>query len=115
MSWEWITQESMPSFADPVNMTRAWFSRLTGERQNMNSPCSRTTGISSRSYILAPVIRRTTLDRLPQIKAPLEKLSAQLDNDTMAALNAAVDLHGRRVEDVASDFLRHLGLLSGST
>ena len=68
-----------------------------------------------RSYILAPVIRRTTLDRLPQIKAPLEKLSAQLDNDTMAALNAAVDLHGRRVEDVASDFLRHRGLLSGST
>jgi osmoprotectant transport system substrate-binding protein len=67
------------------------------------------------SYILAPVIRRTTLDRFPQIKAPLEKLAGQLDNDTMAALNAAVDLHGRRVEDVASDFLRRRGLLSGPT
>jgi len=105
----------MPSFGDPVNMTWAWFSRLTGERQNMNSPCSRTTGTSSRATSLPLFIRRTTLDRLPQIKAPLEKLSAQLDNDTMAALNAAVDLHGRRVEDVASDFLRHRGLLSGST
>ena len=63
------------------------------------------------SYILAPVVRKTTLERLPQIKAPLEKLSAQLNNQTMAALNAAVDLQGRRVEDVASDFLRSRALL----
>ena len=65
------------------------------------------------SYVLAPVVRATTLDRVPQIQAPLEKLAAQLDNESMAALNAAVDLHGRRVEEVASDFLRSRGLLSG--
>ncbi len=65
------------------------------------------------SYILAPVVRKTTLERFPQIKAPLEKLSGQLNNETMAALNAAVDLQGRRVEDVASDFLRSRALLSG--
>ena len=63
------------------------------------------------SYILAPVVRKTTLERFPQIKAPLEKLSGQLNNETMAALNAAVDLQGRRVEDVASDFLRSRALL----
>jgi len=57
--------------------------------------------------------RKTTLERFPQIKAPLEKLSGQLNNDTMAALNAAVDLQGRKVEDVASDFLRSRALLSG--
>lgn len=64
------------------------------------------------SYILAPVVRKTTLERFPQIKAPLEKLSGQLNNETMAALNAAVDLQGRRVEEVASDFLRSRALLS---
>jgi len=57
------------------------------------------------SYVLAPVVRKTTLDRFPHMQAPLERLSAQLDN--------AVDLQGRRVEDVASHFLRSRGLLSG--
>ena len=65
------------------------------------------------SYILAPVVRKTTLERFPQIKAPLEKLSAQLDNATISALNGAVDLQGRRVEDVAFEFLRSRGLLKG--
>jgi osmoprotectant transport system substrate-binding protein len=65
------------------------------------------------SYILAPVVRKATLERIPEIKTPLEKLSAQLDNQTMAALNAAVDLQGRRVEEVASDFLRSRGLRGG--
>jgi osmoprotectant transport system substrate-binding protein len=65
------------------------------------------------TYVLAPVVRKTTLDRFPHMKAPLERLSTQLDNETMVALNAAVDLQGRRVEDVASHFLRSRGLLSG--
>jgi osmoprotectant transport system substrate-binding protein len=64
------------------------------------------------SYILAPVVRKPTLERFPQIKTPLEKLSAQLDNETMATLNAAVDLQGRNVEEVASEFLRSKGLLN---
>ena len=71
-----------------------------------------TTGHFFPSYILAPVIRRATLERLPQIKEPLEKLAARIDNDTMTVLNAAVDLQGRRVEDVASEFLLSQGLLS---
>ena len=65
------------------------------------------------SYLLAPVVRKSTLERFPHIKAPLEKLAAQLDNETMAALNAAVDVQGRKVEEVASDFLRSRALLSG--
>src|SRR4051812_17035867 len=63
------------------------------------------------SYIMAPVVRKATLERFPQITGPLERLSALLDNETMAALNAAVDLQGRRVEEVASEFLRAKGLL----
>jgi osmoprotectant transport system substrate-binding protein len=65
------------------------------------------------SYMLTPVVRKPTLERAPDIKPLLEKLSAQLDNATMAALNGAVDLQGRRVEDVAEDFLRSRALLNG--
>jgi len=64
------------------------------------------------SYLLTPVVRQTTLDQHPEIKPVLEKLSAELDNDTIAALNAAVDLHGRFIEEVASEFLRDRALLS---
>jgi osmoprotectant transport system substrate-binding protein len=63
------------------------------------------------SYILAPVVRQTTLESHPALKSVLENLSAQLDNETMAALNAAVDLKGRRLEDVASEFMQSRGLL----
>jgi osmoprotectant transport system substrate-binding protein len=64
------------------------------------------------SYILAPVVRQATLDRHPEIRAPLEALAARLDNATMAGLNAAVDVQKRTVEDVASEFLRSAGLVS---
>jgi osmoprotectant transport system substrate-binding protein len=63
------------------------------------------------SYLLAPVVRQPTLERYPAIKPILESLSAQLDNETMAALNAAVDLEGRKIDDVARTFLRSRRLL----
>jgi osmoprotectant transport system substrate-binding protein len=65
-----------------------------------------------RSYLLTPVVRQATLERYPEMKATLERLSAELDNDTIAGLNASVDLHGRPVEEVASGFLRNRALLS---
>src|SRR5215207_531741 len=64
------------------------------------------------SYLLAPVVRQTTLERHPTLKTVLESLSAQLDTPTMAALNAAVDLQGRKVEEVAFEFLQVRRLLS---
>jgi len=63
------------------------------------------------SYLLAPVVRHPTLERYPAIKPILESLSAQLENEPMAALNAAVDLEGRKIEDVARTFLRSRRLL----
>jgi len=62
------------------------------------------------SYLLTPVIREATLNRYPALKPILETLSAQLDNETMVALNSAVDLEGRKLEDVASEFVRSRGL-----
>jgi glycine betaine/choline ABC-type transport system substrate-binding protein len=51
------------------------------------------------------------LERYPAIKPILESLTAQLENETMAALNAAVDLQGRKIEDVARTFLLSRRLL----
>ncbi len=64
------------------------------------------------SYLMSPVVREVTLDRHPTIKLILEKLSAQLDTETMAALNAMVDLQSRKPEEVASEFLWARGLLN---
>ena len=87
----------------------AWFSRSMEAFQPLISPCTGTTAAFSRVTYSR---RWCTFERFPQIKAPLEKLSGQLNNETMAALNAAVDLQGRRVEEVAFDFLRSRALLS---
>jgi osmoprotectant transport system substrate-binding protein len=62
-------------------------------------------------YILAPVIRQTTLERQPAIKIVLESLSAVLDNDIMRSLNSAVDVRGRTLQEVASEFLRSRALI----
>jgi osmoprotectant transport system substrate-binding protein len=63
------------------------------------------------SYLLTPVVRDTTLRRHPTLRTVLESLSARLDTETMISLNAAIDLSGRKVEDVANEFLRSRALL----
>jgi osmoprotectant transport system substrate-binding protein len=60
---------------------------------------------------MAPVIRQSALERHPDLRTVLESLSAVLDNDTMRALNAAVDLQGRNLEEVALEFLRRSALI----
>lgn len=64
------------------------------------------------SYLLAPVVRRTTLERHPELAPLLEALSARLDDATMADLNALVDVHKRGIDDVAAEFMRSTGLLT---
>ncbi len=61
-------------------------------------------------YAMAPVIRKQTLDRYPQLATHLEQLSAILDNEAMAKLNAMVDIDRIRIAEVASAFLRRSGL-----
>ena len=63
------------------------------------------------NYILAPVVRQTTLERHPALKTILESLSAVLSNETIRTLNGAVDLQGRKLEDVASEFLQSRALV----
>ncbi len=63
------------------------------------------------SYLLTPVIRKSTLDQHPELAQHLNALSAKLDNATIADLNGMVDIRKRDVEEVALSFLKASGLL----
>nr|WP_300310480.1 glycine betaine ABC transporter substrate-binding protein [Halomonas sp.] len=63
------------------------------------------------AYSLAPVVRQETLDANPELAGQMNKLSALLDDDTMAELNAQVDVERRTIEDVANTFLEANELL----
>jgi osmoprotectant transport system substrate-binding protein len=63
------------------------------------------------AYLLSPVVRKTALDRNPELATHLEELSAKLDNTNMANLNSMVDVQRQSVEDVAALFLRNNGLI----
>ncbi|RKP45867.1 glycine/betaine ABC transporter substrate-binding protein [Cohnella endophytica] len=62
-------------------------------------------------YFVAPVIRGETLDKDPNIAAVLNAVSAKLDNATVQALNADVDINKKEYADVAKEFLEKQGLL----
>jgi osmoprotectant transport system substrate-binding protein len=62
-------------------------------------------------YNLTPVVRKEILDKYPKIAEPLNALSAKLNDETMAKLNASVDVDKKTVEEVASGFLKSNGLI----
>jgi osmoprotectant transport system substrate-binding protein len=63
------------------------------------------------AYALTPVIRKETLDANPKLAGILNALSAKLDDQTMARLNAEVDVSKKSVDDVATEFLKSSGLI----
>lgn len=62
-------------------------------------------------YNLTPVVRKEILDKYPKIADPLNALAAKLNDETMARLNASVDVDKKTVEDVADGFLKSTGLI----
>jgi osmoprotectant transport system substrate-binding protein len=62
-------------------------------------------------YSLTPVVRKEVLDKNPKLADVLNKLSAKLDDDTMAKLNATIDVDKKPVEEVAATFLKQQGLI----
>jgi osmoprotectant transport system substrate-binding protein len=62
------------------------------------------------SYLLTPVVRSAVLVKEPGVAIHLNALSAQLNNSVLADLNAMVDVHKRPIEEVATTFLRSIGL-----
>ncbi|EWH01516.1 glycine betaine ABC transporter substrate-binding protein [Halomonas sp. BC04] len=63
------------------------------------------------AYALTPVVRQDTLDELPELEEQMNALSALLDDETMAALNARVDVDRETIERIAEGFLEENGLL----
>ena len=59
-------------------------------------------------YDAVPVVRTAALLRWPAIGRALSRLSAQITDREMRALNAAVDLQHRDVKLVVRDFLDRL-------
>ena len=62
-------------------------------------------------YFAAPVVRQELLDEDPAVADVLNQLAGTIDDPTMAALNARVDVDGEEVEDVARSFLEERGLV----
>lgn len=62
-------------------------------------------------YHAAPVVRQEVLDEDPAVADVLNSLAGLLDDQTMAGLNAQVDVDGEEPEDVARAFLEEQGLI----
>ena len=63
-------------------------------------------------YNMTPVVRKEVLDKNPKLADALNALSAKLNNDNMARLNASVDVDKKTVEDAASGFLKEQRLIN---
>ncbi|QFT83789.1 Putative osmoprotectant uptake system substrate-binding protein OsmF precursor [Halomonas sp. THAF12] len=63
------------------------------------------------AYALTPVVREETLEANPELAEQMNALSALLDDETMASLNARVDVERETIEDVAQSFLEEQDLI----
>src|SRR5690625_151932 len=62
-------------------------------------------------YDSSIIVRNEVLEKHPELEEVLNKLTGKIDNNTMAELNAAVDLDKRDPEEVAREFLEKEGLI----
>ncbi|MEN1760282.1 glycine betaine ABC transporter substrate-binding protein [Anoxynatronum sibiricum] len=63
------------------------------------------------AYHAATLVRMETLDKYPELEAVLEKLTGQITNEDMIAMNYAVEVENKDPREVAENFLREKGLL----
>lgn len=59
-------------------------------------------------YNIAPVIKQDLLEKSPEIKEVLNKVTAKLDNKTVINLNAEVDINKREYAEVAKEFFNKI-------
>jgi osmoprotectant transport system substrate-binding protein len=62
-------------------------------------------------YFAAPVVRMDLLTKAPKVAEVLNRLAGKISDDTMAALNYAVDGKKQDAEVVAKGFLKDRGLI----
>lgn len=63
------------------------------------------------SYYAATLIRNETLEKYPELEAVLEKLTGNINNEEMIAMNYKVEIEKMDPKEVAEDFLAGKGLL----
>lgn len=63
------------------------------------------------AYAMTPVVRKEVLDANPKLSDLMNGLSAKLDDQTMAKLNASVDVEKKTIEAVAEEFLKKQKLI----
>jgi glycine betaine/choline ABC-type transport system substrate-binding protein len=59
-------------------------------------------------YEAAPVARRETLDRYPQLVEAINSLAGKITNEQMRKLNYSIDAEKRDVKEVVREFLSQL-------
>lgn len=62
-------------------------------------------------YFAAPIIRKDTLEKYPEVGDALNSLAGKLDDSKMAELNAQVDIEKKNAKDVAREWLKSEGLI----
>ncbi|MFF2177728.1 osmoprotectant update ABC transporter permease/substrate-binding subunit OpuFB [Lysinibacillus sp. NPDC058147] len=62
-------------------------------------------------YQGAPLLRKETLEKYPEIETALNKLANQITDDEMREMNYQVNVEGQNIEDVAREYLINAGLL----
>jgi osmoprotectant transport system substrate-binding protein len=62
-------------------------------------------------YAIVPVVRTETLEENPSLDDIMGELAAVIDDETMRALNAQVDVEKKSIEKVAETFLTEQGLI----
>lgn len=62
-------------------------------------------------YQGAPLLRKDTLEKHPELKDVLNKLAGIVTDDEMRDMNFKVNAEGQNAEDVAREFLKEAGLL----
>lgn len=62
-------------------------------------------------YNPAPLFKQEIIDAYPEIPEQMKKLSEILDEETIMALNKAVDIDKKSVDEVAKNFLQERGLI----
>jgi glycine betaine/choline ABC-type transport system substrate-binding protein/ABC-type proline/glycine betaine transport system permease subunit len=62
-------------------------------------------------YFAVPLIREETLEKYPELKDLLNKLSGKMDDEMMRGLNYKVDKLGESPKKVSKEFLKEQGLI----
>lgn len=64
------------------------------------------------TYYGGTIVRQDTLKKFPKLADTLEKLTGQISDDEMRAMNYAVEVEQKDEKEVAKDFLSSKGLLN---